>query len=137
MRHSAAWLGLLLCCGSLLASHAVLAAEKRWYKGNTHTHTLWSDGNDFPEMVVDWYRQRGYDFLALSDHNVFQTGSRWSEIKANKGGEAAFARYLSALGESWVETKVEDGKHLVRLKPFHEFRTLVENRNEFLLIPSE
>ncbi len=23
-----------------------------WYKGNTHTHTLWSDGNDFPDMVT-------------------------------------------------------------------------------------
>lgn len=28
----------------------------QWYKGNLHTHTLWSDGDDFPEMVADWYR---------------------------------------------------------------------------------
>jgi len=47
----------------------------RWWKGNLHTHTLWSDGDDFPEMVVDWYKSRGYDFLALSDHNVLQEGS--------------------------------------------------------------
>jgi hypothetical protein len=30
-----------------------------WYKGNTHTHTLWSDGNDFPEMITDWYKEKG------------------------------------------------------------------------------
>lgn len=35
-----------------------------------HTHTFWSDGDDFPEMVAEWYRKRGYHFLALSDHNV-------------------------------------------------------------------
>ena len=33
--------------------------EGRWFKGNTHTHSLWSDGNDFPEMIVDWYKKEG------------------------------------------------------------------------------
>lgn len=28
-------------------------AEKQWFKGNTHTHTLWSDGDGFPDMVTD------------------------------------------------------------------------------------
>src|SRR4051794_5106800 len=41
----------------------------RWWKGNLHTHTLWSDGDDFPEMVAEWYRTHDYNFLALSDHN--------------------------------------------------------------------
>ena len=40
----------------------------QWFKGNLHTHTLWSDGDDFPEMVADWYRQHDYNFLALTDH---------------------------------------------------------------------
>lgn len=42
----------------------------RWYKGNTHTHTLESDGDSSPEDVTRWYRERGYHFLVLSDHNV-------------------------------------------------------------------
>lgn len=42
----------------------------RWYKGNTHTHTLESDGDSPPEYVARWYKQHGYDFLVLSDHNV-------------------------------------------------------------------
>ncbi|MEC7393427.1 MAG: hypothetical protein VX839_00950, partial [Verrucomicrobiota bacterium] len=45
-------------------------SSERWFKGNTHTHTLWSDGNDFPETAADWYKSKGYDFLVLSDHNV-------------------------------------------------------------------
>ena len=42
----------------------------RWFKGNTHTHTTNSDGDSPPEVVVDWYRRHGYNFLVLSDHNV-------------------------------------------------------------------
>lgn len=45
------------------------AQEKRWYKGNTHTHTINSDGDSTPDEVVRWYREHGYNFLVLSDHN--------------------------------------------------------------------
>lgn len=42
---------------------------EHWYKGNTHAHTLWDDGDARPEVVAEWYRSRGYNFLVLSDHN--------------------------------------------------------------------
>jgi hypothetical protein len=42
----------------------------RWYKGNTHAHTLESDGDSTPEEVARWYKDQGYQFLVLSDHNV-------------------------------------------------------------------
>ncbi|MCC7035623.1 MAG: PHP domain-containing protein [Acidobacteria bacterium] len=45
----------------------------RWFKGNLHTHTLNSDGDSTPDEVVRWYREHGYDFLVLTDHN-FLTG---------------------------------------------------------------
>ena len=54
-----------------LASQEV--ARGRWYKGNTHTHTLNSDGDSTPDEVARWYREHGYRFLVLSDHN-FLTG---------------------------------------------------------------
>ena len=27
--------------------------EQQWQKGNLHTHSFWSDGDDFPEMIID------------------------------------------------------------------------------------
>jgi hypothetical protein len=45
-------------------------ASWRWYKGNTHAHTLESDGDSTPEEVTRWYKDQGYQFLVLSDHNV-------------------------------------------------------------------
>ena len=45
--------------------------NKHWYKGNLHTHTslLGSTGPASPENVVRWYKEHGYDWLAITDHN--------------------------------------------------------------------
>jgi len=44
--------------------------ECSWFKGNTHAHTTESDGDSSPEYVARWYKDHGYDFLILSDHNT-------------------------------------------------------------------
>src|SRR5438874_1811301 len=52
--HPARLFAILLI--SVMASQAAPSQPApRWWKGNLHTHTLWSDGDDYPEMVVDWY----------------------------------------------------------------------------------
>ncbi len=40
-----------------------------WFKGNLHTHTLNSDGDSTPDDVVRWYREHGYNFVTITDHN--------------------------------------------------------------------
>lgn len=54
---------------STLEARAATQAQTRWFKGNTHTHTINSDGDTAPDEVVRWYREHGYHFLVLSDHN--------------------------------------------------------------------
>ena len=49
----------------------VESAGMRWYKGNTHTHTDASDGDSPAEVVARWYKSHDYDFLVISDHNIF------------------------------------------------------------------
>ena len=44
--------------------------EGEWLKGNLHTHTTLSDGQQTPHERVAAYEARGYDFLALTDHDV-------------------------------------------------------------------
>lgn len=51
-------------------------AGTTWLKGNTHAHTTESDGDSSPEYVARWYKDHGYDFLVLTDHNVF-TDPAW------------------------------------------------------------
>lgn len=55
--------------------------EQQWQKGNLHTHSFWSDGDDFPEMIIDWYKKNDYKFIALSDHNTIADGVYWYKIK--------------------------------------------------------
>lgn len=142
-----------ICCLSALVCVALLSPDAvaddvippdpplRWWKGNLHTHTLWSDGNDFPEMVAEWYRTHGYNFLALSDHNVLSEGMRWikHEEIVRRGGRDALDKYRRRFGEHWVETRGRPGSpdFEVRLKPLDEFRALVEERGRFIMITAE
>ena len=122
------------------------ATAPRWFKGNLHTHSLWSDGDDYPEMIADWYKRSGYQFLAISDHNVLQEGTKWFELKApvsvggnvtQRGGGPVLEKYLRRFGPDWVELNEEGGKRNVRLKPLAEYRSLLEEPGRFLMIPSE
>src|SRR5205814_4975799 len=97
-------------------------AEMRWWKGNLHTHSFWSDGDDFPEMIVGWYKEHGYQFLALSDHNRMLVGERWIDGTTNRGGPVALEKYLKQYGTNWVERREEKGRGMVRLKTLEEFR---------------
>ena len=113
-----------------------------WFKGNTHTHTLWSDGNDFPDMVVDWYKERGYDFLALSDHNILSKGEKWMKRSAIEGrkkgkGPSALEKYRERFGEEWVEIRGEGDAEEIRLKTLDELRKEFEEEGRFLLVEAE
>jgi hypothetical protein len=114
----------------------------RWWKGNLHTHSLWSDGDQFPEMIGDWYRERGYNFLALTDHNVLSEGMRWMKVKdvIERSDEGVLNRYRDRFGDEWVETKGnpdDTATYKVRLKPLDEFRYLLEQNGQFIMIPAE
>ncbi len=113
----------------------------QYYKGNIHTHSLWSDGNDFPEMIAEWYRTHGYNFLALSDHNVLSEGTRWMKHSTiiNRGGNLTLEKYQARFGNGWVETrgKADTDNYAIRLKPLDEFRSLIVERGTFIMIQGE
>ena len=116
-----------------------VAQEWRWYKGNLHTHSLWSDGNDFPEMIVDWYKRAGYHFLALSDHNILSATEKWMDVEAaaKRGAIGGVERYKERFGAEWVELREQDGKQQVRLKTLAEFRPKFEESGRFQLLQGE
>ena len=129
-----------------LSNASAAPTESRWFKGNLHTHSLWSDGDDYPEMIADWYKRQGYHFLGISDHNVLQQGQRWLELKApvsiagnvnQRGGGPVLEKYLRRYGPDWVEIREADGKRNVRLKPLDEYAPLLNEPGKFLMIPSE
>ena len=128
------------------ASSPARSVQPRWFKGNLHTHSLWSDGDDYPEMIADWYKRNGYNFLGISDHNVLQEGPKWHPLKQavaikgevmQRGAGPVLEKYLQRFGADWVELKDLQGRKEVRLKPLNEYRSLLEETGRFLMIPSE
>jgi hypothetical protein len=115
------------------------AGYGRWWKGNLHTHSLWSDGDDFPDMIAQWYKDHDYDFLGISDHNVLAEGDRWLDVDTPrlKNNSRALREYLYRMGESWVEQRTVDGKQQVRLKPLSDYRKRFEEPGKFLLLQNE
>ncbi len=45
--------------------------NKNQYKGNLHTHTTNSDGKLTPDKVKALFKENGYSFLCLTDHDVY------------------------------------------------------------------
>ena len=124
---------MVLCFFGLVIAEAQAA---RWFKGNLHTHSFWSDGDNFPEMIGAWYKSKGYSFLALSDHNILVQGEKWITIGTNKTRRLALEKYREKFPNR-VQTRMQGTNLQVRLTALAELKKLLEERGEFLLIPSE
>ena len=101
------FLSLILIAG--LASQersGAVTGSKRWYKGNLHTHTLNSDGDSTPLEVATWYRERGYHFLVLSDHNYL---TEVSGLNAVVGGKE---RFRLIIGEEVTDSFEKKPMHM-------------------------
>ena len=87
-------------------------AELNWYKGSLHNHTNRSDGDSDPEVVTEWYRRNGYDFIVFTDHNVVTT--------LEDGEEEGF---LTVPGEE-LTMKINQGKTDIHINALGIERTV-------------
>lgn len=123
-----------------IAASRISAAEpttgKHLYKGQFHTHTYWSDGQAFPEQAVALYRDAGYNFLGLSDHNVYATGERTKKVGTGRGEIRpqildAFRREFPDCVETVTDEK---GALSARLATIERLRARFEQPGKFLLL---
>ena len=56
-------------CFTVLVMIISTVGWAEWYKGNTHMHTTLSDGDSSPDVAVKWYKDHGYRFVVMTDHN--------------------------------------------------------------------
>jgi len=131
--------GLLLTAGAWAGCTDEAPPAARWWKGNTHTHTLWSDGDGAPEKVAAWYRERDYHFLVLSDHNVLSRGEKWFAVADNGRLTPARVEELRArFGADQVEVRATAaGGQEMRLCTLEELRGRFEAPGEFLFVEGE
>jgi len=92
-------------------------SEGKWFKGNTHTHTTLSDGDSPPETVIAWYKNHGYQFLVMTDHN--KTGDGGMQVRFGEPG-----RFLAITGNEI--SGLSEGKcvHLTAVNPSDSLTTI-------------
>ena len=139
-----AFLRIALALAGAWTLHACLSSAPepesapRWWRGNTHTHTLWSDGDGAPQAVVEWYRDEGYDFLVLSDHNVLAEGERWFPVAPDTRLTPERLDELIALQPAGsVEWREGEAGLEMRLHTLDELRARFERAGRFLLVTGE
>ncbi len=98
-------LGFAAACLWLAPAPRAQNAPRRWFKGNLHTHTINSDGDSSPDVVVRWYKEHRYNFLILTDHNYLTSVSGLNDVFGAEG------QFLVVRGE-----EVTDG---FQGKPIH------------------
>lgn len=94
----------VVALGGVLAAAVPAAAQGRWFKGNTHAHSLNSDGDVPVDEVVRWYRTHGYHFTFITEHEYF------TDVAPLNALFAAANRFLVLAGQE-VTQRVEDRSH--------------------------
>jgi hypothetical protein len=88
-------------------------APLRWYKGNTHVHTvLCGHADSTPAAVTQWYHDRGYNFLCLSEHNQYIDPAT-VEMPKNKREDFILIPGQEVTGEYIIHTTALNTKSLV------------------------
>jgi hypothetical protein len=85
--------------------HLPFGQSGRFYRGNLHTHSTRSDGRLEPAAVVATYRERGYDFLALTDHFMARFGFPITDTR-----EFRTADFTTLLGAELHAPQIETGE---------------------------
>lgn len=133
MRYCVLFVSLVLAFGA-----AADPAAPQWYRGVTHVHSLWSDGDMSPDLVAAWYKDHGYHFVCFSDHNVLQEGERYISIVPNtKLSPERVAMIRARFGDDWPEIKTEGEKSRMRLKTHAELSAYFNEPGKFLLVQAE
>lgn len=104
-----AW-GLFLA--ALLLTAPPARAQSRWFKGNTHAHSLNSDGDVPVDEVVRWYREHGYHFTFITEHEYF------TDVGPLNALFGAANRFLVIAGQE-VTQRVADSAHTGGVRQAH------------------
>ena len=108
MKRAAALFGfaVMMLAGPASSQTPDAGTKLRWYKGNTHTHTLNSDGDSTPDEVVRWYREHGYDFVVITDHNFL------TSVEGLNALHGADEKFLVVRGEEVTDAFGEKPLHV-------------------------
>lgn len=105
------WFGIAVV-GTLLLLSSEAGSQARWFKGNTHAHSLNSDGDVPVSDVVRWYREQRYHFTFVTEHEYF------TDVAPLNALFGAANRFLVIAGQE-VSQRVADSAHAGGVRQAH------------------
>ena len=125
---------------SVNVPYAGVQRGMKWFKGNTHMHTLRSDGDAFPAEAAVLFRREGYNFVCFSDHNI-TSAELFKPIPADSPKGKKFIQALPTSFESefpgiqlYRKITDEKGRECYTSPSFEEIAGMVNEPGKFLVI---
>lgn len=137
---------------AFFSTKPVFAATGQWYKGDLHAHSFYSDGDSSVPDVVGMAEALGFDFFALTDHDVNMNGTptHWSdpaytsekltllygvEWTTDKGHANVWAAAPFDYSELWEANGKQDLKSALRSAHAHGAIFSVNHPTAYLCCP--
>ena len=73
--------------GGIIEQRAQAGADdhgRRWYRGDCHVHSVYSDGSLTTQELAVAARAAGLDFVATTDHNTAEAHSAWNHAAGDE-----------------------------------------------------
>ncbi len=102
-----AFSGTIFLAAVIIMTCCAPQGNHTWFRGNLHTHTTFSDGDTEPAAVIQWYKDRGYHFLAITDHNFILEVSDYAGMQDEN--------FILISGNEVSDTCAETSVHVLAL----------------------
>ena len=97
--------------------------SKKVMRGDLHIHSYESDGQQSPEMVAACYRKDGRDFIALTDHHIYNASKDAKE-------KLAFAENFKIMCGEEIHNKYAGFFHMVNIGSNYSVNDIYLNNKE-------
>ena len=126
-----------------------LLTHDKWQKGLLHTHSMlgnlrgprqYQSSNAPPEYVINLYKNNGYNFIGLSEHNIIAKNDKWIEILSSKISPGdnfnidILNKHLNIYGKKFYDVKYKDGKTFLKLKNINNLANEYNDKEKFSII---
>lgn len=112
------------------------STKGQWYKGNLHTHTTNSDGELSLKQIISSYKERGHDFLGITDHDKVTYVEEHSTSTPLLIGGIEISCGHSEIGESYhiVTVGLEGTVELPEKAPVQEVIDILQNQQGIVFL---
>ena len=127
--------------GNAVGMDRVFNPERRYYRGDLHGHTTYSDGDLSEQEAAELLVRRGLEFMAMTEHNAAAFGHRstWTlripsfELTLESGHLNVFGLESSeAMASYWADEEVLSGALAPLVKRARESGSVVSLNHPFL-----